>query len=317
MHKPINSSLISSTLFVFSLLALFSSALVAQVNDDLTNAKETPDDIELFAKAVQLSSQHEWALAEPIYREIIERNQEWPEPSNNLAILLLKTNRIDEAKKMFEQSVSSSPNYRIAQKNRSKLYNFLATRAYDKALGAEQAVSTPELELIETIYQPVKVIEVEVEKIVIQEKILPVSPSQPSSPSPEILPSSDEVDAVDNQQLSERIEQQLIAWSRAWSQGDFDGYIQSYSKDFQPSNSLETYSEWKNIRRAKLKFTQGVDVEIENVRVFIEPMGDYVLVEFIQKYQSTTYQDKVLKQMYMQRQQNDWLILSERTIKTY
>jgi len=336
MHKQIVQYLLFSCRFTFLLLALFSSALVAGENAGEAGAIKKPNDIELFAQAVQLSSQNLWAQAEPIYRELIQRNKEWPEPANNLAIVLFKTNRIDEARALLEQAVISSPSYRVTQNNRTHIYNYLAAQAYDKALGSNHTIMPPELEIIETIYQPVKIIEIEVEKIVEQSEREALSPvvNKPNTNKPDVHKPVDmpaNIPSDQRESIGEQIKQRLNAWSRAWSQGDFDYYIQTYSKDFLPSDARKTFSEWKNIRRAKLKFTQSVNVDIERLRVFVEPHEDalsehghdvdiearFALVEFIQKYNSKSYSDKVLKQLYMSRQQGEWLILSERTIKIY
>jgi len=294
--------------FIYLLLTLFSTVVMAGVSDlQILN-----DDKELFSKAVMLSTQKQWAEAEPIYRDLLKRNQYWPEPGNNLAILLLNTGRTDEAIAVLEQAVISSPGYRITQKNRSELYSYLATQAYDKALGSDQQSIMPELELIQTIFQPVKIIEKEiekeVEKVVIKEVFIE---------KPQLVESQQESEAASRKGISRHIKQQLSGWSRAWSKGDFDHYIKFYSSDFIPSDARKSYAEWKNIRRARLRFTKGVNVEIEQIRVFVEDQGKYVLVEFIQNYSSTSYSDKVLKQMYMQNLQDNWLILSERTIKKY
>ncbi len=297
--------------FLFYLLALFSTALLAESSQPQSN-----NDIGLFAQAVKFSLQQQWSQAEPIYRELMARNNEWPEPANNLAVLLLKTNRIDEAKAVLEQAVISSPSFRIAQKNRSDLYNFLAAQAYDKALGAESSVSAPDLQLIDTVHQPVKVIEVEVEKIVIQKEIVQMTSVDDVAVTPKTGVIADPA-AQSKTRMRERINQQLVAWSQAWSQGDFEKYIQLYSADFLPSDARKTYAEWKNIRRARLKFTKNVSIEIDKLRVFLDSQADYALVEFVQNYDSKSYSDMVLKQMYMGLQQGNWLILSERTIKIY
>lgn len=268
----------------------------------------------LFAQALELSSQNKWDQAESVYRQLLERNKNWPEPGNNLAILLFKTNRIDEAKDMFEQAVSSSPAYRITQNNRSQLYSYLASQAYAKALGEESGGQLPELEIIHKIHQPeirqtVKVIEKEVEKLIVKNECEDKPPVFETPPVSE---------CIEKETLVEQINQQLSGWSQAWSQGDFDVYIKNYSVNFLPSDSRKSYAEWKNIRRARLKFTKGVNVVVDKSRVFLEPGGDYALVEFIQNYSSSTYSDRVLKQMYMQSQvEGNWLILSERTIKIY
>ena len=292
-------------LFGFSVI-LFSKGVLAEAE----LLQKSNDDKILFKQAVELSLQSQWAQAEKIYRELIKRNKSWPEPSNNLAIILLKTNRIDEAKKVFEQAVSSSPSYKITQQNRTQLYNYLATQAYDKALGAEKNKTLPELTFIKAIDQPVKIVEKEVEKIVIKKEYIEV---------PAELNANEQVNPENNKlkNISNEIEQQLSGWSRAWSQGDYKKYLKAYSKNFVPSDSRKTYTQWKNIRRSRLRFTQGVNIKIDQLRVFVEPENEYALVEFLQTYQSDSYSDKVLKQMYMHYQQGSWLILSERTIKNF
>jgi len=290
--------------FIFLSIALLSTVAMADVNEN----QFKKSDEKLFAQAVSFSSQKQWSQAEPIYRDLLKRNKQWPELGNNLAVLLLNTNRIDEAKELLEQAVSSSPSYRITQQNRSQLYNYLAKQAYDKALGLESDIALPELEFIDSIYQTVQVVEKEVEKIVVKEVIVE------KIKAPEVQAKLQP--ALEND-ADKRIKEQLIDWSRAWSQGNFAFYIQSYSNDFLPSDNQKTYQEWKNIRRARLKFTKGVSVEIDQIRVFVEPEGEYALVEFMQNYRSDSYSDQVLKQMYMRNQHNNWLILSERTIKKY
>jgi len=312
MHKSIIQTLFFSTQVMSLLLMLFSTALIADVKKADFTATAKPNDIELFLQAVKHSKQSQWLLAEPIYRELIKRNQEWPEPANNLAILLLKTNRLDEAKALLEAAVVSSPSYQVAQQNRTQLYNYLATQAYAKALGKQPHTNLPQLQLIDEINQPVKVIEIEVEKIVIQKEFVEV-PVVQNEPTDMKIQNQSNL----NENTSNRIKQQLIAWSEAWSQGDFDFYIQIYSKAFQPSDARKSYQQWKDIRYAKLKFTKDVSVKLEQLRVFIEPSANYALVEFVQNYHSKTYNDKVLKQVYMERQDNNWLILSERIIKIY
>jgi len=297
---------------IFLPAILYSAMVLAEDIEtlDLSNDKK------LFAQAVKLSLLEQWSQAEPIYRELLERNEQWPELGNNLAILLLKTERIDEAKQVFEQAVSSTPSYRIAQDNRSLLYSYLATRAYEKALGTEQQIALPELKLIQAIYQaeivPPQETGEDVEKEVSEDII-----HKERVEKPLVSHTENEQQLSFHKNISEHIKQQLFEWSSAWSRGDFENYIQSYSENFIPSDQRKSYAEWKNIRRGRLKFTKGVKIEIDQLRVFIESGREYALVEFIQNYHSATYSDKVLKQMYMQNQPDRWLILSERTIKKY
>jgi len=258
----------------------------------------------LFAQAHELSLQQQWAEAESIYRDLLERNKEWPEPKNNLAIVLFKTNRIDEARLMLEEAVVSSPSYRMAQKNRTQLYEFLAAQAYGKALGSEQTSELPEMDFIEHIYQPIKVVEKVVEKeveVVVEKKVFIESkPIQKES----------------NVAVISSIKEQLLNWSRAWSQGDFEHYIQSYSDRFVPIDESLTLSKWKKGRKAKLGRGVSVQVTFDDLKIFIDDSTNTAMVEFVQYYTSPTYSDSVLKQLYMQKGQDNWQILSERVIKT-
>lgn len=294
------------SLLVFSLLIFIAPGVnlwaepVSAVEPLRQSAEQ---DKVLFDKALLLSTQKEWVQAEKIYRGLIKRQPLWPEAKNNLAVVLLKTERLDEARQFLESAVISSPSYRIAQQNRSKLYNYLASQAYNQVLEVKAPLKLPELELI-LQFKPVN-------SAVVEEKIS----ERQTEPEPEVGRNFFAEDTTD-------INEQLASWSRAWSEGDIEQYIQAYSTRFIASDR-KTFSAWKNARKARFKQTRGVDVSIEQVRVFFESTAEpvqgeqYVLVEFLQHYQSASYQDKVLKQMYMRKQQNSWLILSERTIKTF
>jgi tetratricopeptide (TPR) repeat protein len=270
----------------------------------------------LFARAVSLSEKQQWAEAESIYRTLLESRPQWPEPKNNLAIVLLKTGRLEQAKQMLEQAVVSSPSYRVAQTNRSQLYNYLATQAYHKALGEQRELEPPTLDLIGQIHQNVKLVEKPVQVIV--EKRVEVVVEKPVIDRSEFTRTEQvDVSAERDQQIRQQIQQQLTRWSQAWSTGDYETYIQAYSSEFDPGDPTTTLAEWKNIRHAKLKYARDTRVSLDKLRVFVEASAQYALVEFVQAYRSASYSDTVLKQLYMTKNDNNWRILSERVIKTY
>ncbi len=275
-------------------------------------------DQQLFEKAVAYSFQRQWDKAEALYREILERNGDWPEPRNNLAVLLFNTNRIDEARMMLEQAVMTQPSFRISQSNRTQLYNYLASLAYNRALGEGKTASKPEMEFIEKIHLPVKVIEKTVEVVV--EKTPPAGDDHIDTAT-ELASISSGMDE-DLGQLQQQIGAQLNDWARAWSEGHVEEYLGNYSDDFKPDDGRKSFEEWKNIRRARLRFSKSVDVSLDNIRLFVEPNQRYALVEFEQRYHSSSYSDRVLKQLYMHKPHPEsvdkkWLILAERVIKTY
>jgi len=294
-------------LYLCSLLAvlfLMPCTVLAIAADKPDRVSVEDQDMLLFAQAYELSVQQQWPAAESIYRDLLERNKDWPEPKNNLAILLLKTNRIDEARLMLEEAVVSTPSYSVAQKNRMQLYDFLAAQAYGKALGSVQTSALPEMDFIEHIFQPVKIVEKVIEKkveVIVEKKVfIKSTPIQKES----------------NVTVISHIKEQLLNWSGAWSRGDFEHYIESYSKQFVPIDERLVFSEWKKVRRAKLRRGHSVQVTVDELKVFIDESTSSALVEFVQHYTSPAYSDRVLKQLYMQKSQDNWQILSERVIKT-
>ena len=150
-----------------ALLVFLSCSVNAQVST--TQIELLAADKQLFLKAVKLSEQGKLKDAELVYLDLIKRNESWPEPKNNLAIILLKTERMTKAKEMLEQAVNSSHSYRVAQDNRTQLYNYLATQAYDKALGENQQITIPVMEVIEKVQKTFDILEKKVEVEVVKE----------------------------------------------------------------------------------------------------------------------------------------------------
>lgn len=301
----------------FAWLCLLLPAMA--VAADTAQAEPLSDEA-LFARAVSLSEQQQWGEAETLYRALLKSRPQWPEPKNNLAIVLLKTGRLEQAKQMLEQAVVSSPSYRVAQTNRSQLYNYLATQAYHKALGERSELEPPTLDLIGEIHQNIKLVEKPVEVIVEKRVEVPVKVfvEKPVIDRSEFT-RTEQVDlsAERDQQIKQQIQQQLARWSQAWSAGDYATYMQTYSSEFDPGDPTTSLAEWKNIRHAKLKYTKDTQVTLDKLRVFVEASAQYALVEFVQAYRSASYSDTVLKQLYMTKSDNNWRILSERVIKTY
>ncbi len=147
------STILITSIRLLFILSCLNIGLYSVVSYAEENTHTIDSDIKLFAQAVEYSQNKNWSKAEPIYRQLIARNKQWPEPGNNLAILLLQTGRISEAQKVFEQALNSIPGYKTTLHNRTQLYQYLASQAYDKALGLHKPKNIPALEIIQTIYQ--------------------------------------------------------------------------------------------------------------------------------------------------------------------
>lgn len=254
------------------------------------------DDHRLFAQAVQLGEKGQWQQASEMFSAIASRHPEWPEPKNNLAVAMLKLGKLNEAQQALEAAVTSQPSFRTAQANRKRLYDYLAAQAYERAIGNTENPPPPHLDLLDRVAQPVA-------------KAEPVKPpvTLPAPVTPAAGPSETAI--------AEDIRKRLQVWSRAWSIGDVETYLASYSSHFDPEEDGTDYNQWRNVRRARLTLANNTQVVLQDIRVYLDADRRQAIAEFVQNYRSDRYQDKVVKQLLMANEKDHWLILSERVIE--
>ena len=257
---------------------------------------ETPvvkpqDDRQLFTQAVALSAQGKWSEAATLFQQISQRQPAWPESKNNLAVALLQLGQLEQAQRALDAAVTAQASFKTAQQNRQRLYDYLAAIAYEKAMGTKNGTAMPKLELLTQLS--------EAEPVIIESAAVVMSP-----------PAQTETQV-------NAIKQVLALWSKAWSDADINTYLAAYSREFRPSEPGSDYTQWQNSRRVRLANASNTRVRLENIRIYLDMNAQQALAEFVQYYQSASYQDKVLKQMYLTRQQDRWLILEERVIQQY
>lgn len=262
------------------------------VNADVAVPKASNgNDRQLFSQALGLSSKGQWSEAASLFQKIAQQNPAWPEPKNNLAVALLHMGKLEQAQQALDDAVSSQDSFKTAHANRKRLYDYLAAIAYEKAMGTSNGTQLPRLDLLTQI--------TEAEPVVIESANVVMSPP------------------AQNESQVNVIKQALMTWSSAWSVSDINAYLAAYSTDFRPSEPATDYTQWQNSRRARLAQANNTRVKLENIRVYLDIELQQALAEFVQHYQSANYQDKVLKQLYLKRQQDKWLIVEERVIQEF
>jgi len=237
-----------------------------------------------FQQALSLSKQGEWQQAADLFQQVAKEQPDWPEPKNNLAVALLKLGQAEQARQSLELAVTSQSSFKVAQDNRQKLYDHLAAKAYEKALGNNGDLQPPELQLIDSI----------------QQASVPVAQAV-------VVTQAADADAI--------IRQQLDRWSGAWSGADTESYLACYSPQFKSFDQKIDFQQWRYQRRIRLKSSKNVAISLDAIKVFLNQQGNTALVEFVQYYRSANYNDKVIKQLLLIHENNQWLITSERVIK--
>jgi tetratricopeptide (TPR) repeat protein len=273
---------------LLSFLLMFASVAFAAVPSE----DNKPSPRTLFSQAVAMSVNGDWLSAEKLFQQVALAHPEWPEPKNNLAIVLLKMDKVEQAQKAIESAVISLPSFKVAQENRKRLYDHAAAVAYYKAVGDSRKPDFPKLQLLHEINEAV-----------------------PKADKPAEKANPEEIHATSKQQVSGAIEAKLITWSKSWSDVNIDQYLSAYSTQFRPSGAEKDYTQWSRHRRAKFRLTGSIRVELQDVKVYVRNNEKQALAEFIQNYQSNQYQDKVIKQLHLVLENGQWLIQSERVLQ--
>jgi Flp pilus assembly protein TadD len=91
--------------------------------------------------------------AEKVFRDLIERYPDHPEPYNNLAVLLAGAGRFEEAVATLKDALRTHPSYRTAWDNLTTICGRLASEAYSRALDVDsQSQAEPvKLALLSTL----------------------------------------------------------------------------------------------------------------------------------------------------------------------
>ena len=125
-----------------------------------------------------------------------------------------------------------------------------------------------------------------------------------------LLPVEDELESLVKIEVGYVVER----WREAWSKGDVDTYLLSYSTDFTPVNDL-TLDAWVASRKRRVKPEKNISVELNDFDItMLEETGSGI-VEFNQRYQSGDYVESSRKRLELVKEQDSWKIISEVELK--
>ncbi len=308
--------------FAVSILILFLSPSVlsnsiGQLQTDLEHKQyskavktgqqlldQQPDNILVkFLTAVAFQHNNQIDSAKQYYHQIINSHPELPEPRNNLAMILMNQGHYDQAIELLITSMKTHPAYATAWQNLNLLYRGLASEAYRKALSKEKnphsVMDKVQLSALTTLYdvrespvippQPVKNIPLTGSVSIVEKK---------PAPEPEIAKKTDPVKSLQD-------------WATAWSQKDFEKYIDAYTYNFKGGKS--SHQQWLDYRRSRILRQGSISVKLSNFQIKSRGQSK-VVIDFQQNFKSPTYRDKVIKRVHLTKTGNNWKITREITI---
>jgi ketosteroid isomerase-like protein len=100
----------------------------------------------------------------------------------------------------------------------------------------------------------------------------------------------------------------LKKWVKAWETQDVDKYLSFYSKNFKGKNN--THEAWKASReRALVGKNKGISINLHSVQA--QKTKNLIEINFIQNYSSSKHSDTGLKELVLEKNNDDWKIVKE------
>jgi hypothetical protein len=121
-----------------------------------------------------------------------------------------------------------------------------------------------------------------------------------------LLPAEDELESLVKVDVSYMVER----WREAWSSGDINRYLLSYSSNFKPTNEL-SFEEWQAKRMSRVNPEKNITIELDDFEVVMLEQLNSAVVEFNQHYQAGSYVDNSRKRLRLAKEQGAWKIMAE------
>ena len=106
-----------------------------------------------------------------------------------------------------------------------------------------------------------------------------------------------------------QIQVSILDWAQAWSEQDYQRYLNYYSDKFEPANGQNIHR-WKTARRARILNPDWIEVEIRDLDIQLETRTT-AKATFLQIYRSPNYMDESHKLIYLELVSGRWKIVAE------
>ncbi|MEQ1515394.1 MAG: tetratricopeptide repeat protein [Usitatibacteraceae bacterium] len=319
---------------MFTLLVAFSGGALCASTDEIRTAGQhyeagnltqalTAIDIALiaeprnpqarFLKGLILTDQRKTQDAIQVFASLTEDFPDLPEPYNNLAVLYASEGNYDKARIALDLAIQTHPNYGTAFENLGDLYTRLARRSYEKALqleGGNDSVQAKLTRLSEIFGSPSKRAVSQAnatQKLPEKEGTSVATRAVTDSPD---LHSNASASRASTENDGAKVASALDAWAKAWERKDVAEYLGHYAPSFEVPDNLQRIS-WESQRRERIERASRIAISIQILKISV--LGNAATVVFRQTYRSDKVRSDNTKTIRMVRQNDRWLIASERT----
>lgn len=101
----------------------------------------------------------------------------------------------------------------------------------------------------------------------------------------------------------------IAQWEMSWQKQDVNEYLAAYSRHFTPPDKM-TLERWSEIRELRVSTPDWIKLSITDVNK-VQTSATHAEIEFWLWYQSSNYQDKTLKTLILEKENEEWRIVRE------
>ncbi|MFM2112810.1 MAG: hypothetical protein RLZZ271_1470 [Pseudomonadota bacterium] len=328
MFPSLRKNLIALGLLAFTQVALADdysevSALLrsGKASEAVTRADQylatKPKDPQMrFFKGVALAEMGRSNEAVSTFTKLTEDFPELPEPYNNLAVIYASQAQYDKARAALEMAIRTNPSYATAHENLGDIYARLASQAYSKALQLDGSNSgiQPKLSLIRDIFTPKGKAGAAIAAAPAAKPVAapaaapapaPVAAAPAAAPAPVAAATKPPVATGG---AEKDVEAAVMAWAKAWSSKNLQGYFAAYGSEFD-NGGKSSRKDWEAEREARITGKSKISVRISNLSVSVK--GNRATATFRQDYTADKLAVSSRKTLQLLQAGGRWVIVSE------
>ncbi|HEC14040.1 MAG TPA: tetratricopeptide repeat protein [Acidiferrobacteraceae bacterium] len=297
-------------LFLYCGISIGPSSLITAAYASNDSTQDISRGIKQFNRGLKLAKRGQLNRAIAVFKKLTNEFPQWPEPFNNLAVIYEQQGRNKDAIATLEAALNTHPSYSTAHQNLNRIYDSMASKAYEKAFALNNKKKSKQAKL-STIN----------ELHLVPTANVTVAGVHQTDNAPKSVVADGKtqnslniaVSSATREGPKQRLLDTLSAWAKAWSQQDVDAYLSFYSAQFQPARGM-AINAWRKQRRQRLTAPKQVQIMLNDAKVI--HIGDkQARVRFRQSYQSDNFSSHASKQLNFEKVGNDWRIVTERVLR--
>ncbi len=285
-----------------------------------------PDNTDaLFLQAQLLYEAGQLKQSIRAYQSIIESNPAQLEAYNNLAAIYAQHDNLQAASEVLEKAMHVDPVYATLYDNLRAVYWDMSKRHVRAALKLKRTNNPAQLATIESPL-PDTVLDTTTTTLIpiTEPKTEPKTElkTETKKPAKVVAKVEKKTEAMVTKNVpkdkpaptltdEQKVKSLINRWAAAWSSKNAVKYVSFYSSAYHSVG--KSRKQWIAGRRWNFKSKKYIKVKADKLKT--RKSGGSYITQFRQSYESDLYRDKVLKELHFVRQNGDWKISQEITLK--